>query len=78
MRFNDDMLDALTLVSFLIGVANYNENLTQNDKAEIMERLDTQTTEILERVQAELEKQNDMLSEILSLLRKESKCQNCK
>ena len=78
MRFNDDMLDALTLVSFLIGVANYNENLTQNDKAEIMERLDTQTTEILERVQAELEKQNDMLSEILSLLRKESKCQNFK
>ena len=72
MRFNDDMLDALTLVSFLIGVANYNENLTQNDKAEIMERLDTQTTEILGRVQAELEKQNKMLSEILIMLRKES------
>ena len=72
MRFNDDMLDALTLVSFLIGVANYNENMTQNDKAEIMERLDTQTTEILERVQAELEKQNEMLSKILIMLRKES------
>ncbi len=28
MRFNDDMLDALTFVSFLIGMANYNENLT--------------------------------------------------
>ena len=34
MRFNEDMLDALTLVSFMIGVANYNENLTQNDKSD--------------------------------------------
>ena len=72
MRFNEDMLDALTLVSFMIGVANYNENLTQNDKAEIMERLDTQTTEILEHIQAELEKQNEMLTEILQELKKET------
>ena len=71
MKYNEDFLDALTLVSFMIGVANYNENLTQNDKAEIMERLDTQTTEILEHIQAELEKQNEMMTEILQELKKD-------
>lgn len=66
MKYNEDMLNAITLVSFLIGMANYNENLTQNDKDEIMNRLDEQTKDILMQVQAELEKQNDMLREILN------------
>ena len=71
MKYNEDVLNAITLVSFIIGMANYNENLTQNDKDDIMQSLDKQTTDILEKVQAELEKQNDMLSEILTILRKE-------
>ena len=68
MMYNDNVLDALTLVSFLIGVANYNENLTQNDKNEIMQKLDTQTKDILVRVEKDLEDQNKMLREILGLL----------
>ena len=70
MRFNEDMLDALTLVSFLIGVANYNENLTQSDKDDIMKSLDQQTNDILMRVEEALQEQNEMLIEILQELRK--------
>lgn len=65
MKYNSDMLDTLTFVSFLIAIANYNENLTQSDKADLMAGLDKQTTDILESVRAELEQQNIMLKKIL-------------
>lgn len=68
MLYNQDMLDTLTLISFLIGLANYNENLTQSDKDDIMKRLDQQTKEILIQVQNSLEDQNKMLREILDRL----------
>lgn len=70
MRFNEDMLDALTLVSFMIGVANYNENLTQSDKDDIMKSLDQQTKDILTQIEAQLKEQNEMLEEIITELRK--------
>lgn len=69
MRYNQDMLDTLTLVSFLVGVANYNENLTQSDKDDIMRHLDQQTRDILTRVETALEDQNKMLREILERLK---------
>ena len=62
---NQDFLDALAMVSFLVGIANYNENLTQSDKDDIMRRLDSQTNDILMKVQKELETQNEMLREII-------------
>ena len=68
--YNQNLLDALTLTSFLVGIANYNENLTQNDKDDIMNRLDQQTKDILLRVQESIEEQNKMLREILSRLEK--------
>lgn len=68
MRYNQDMLDAITLVSFLIGMANYNENLTQNDKDDIMNHLDEQTKNILLEVQKSLEEQNNMLRSIMHRL----------
>lgn len=63
MKYNQDILDTLTLVSFLISVANYNENLTQSDKDDLMAGLDKQTAHILGRIQEELEKQNEVLEE---------------
>ena len=68
MRYNQDMLDTLTFVSFLIAIANYSENLTQSDKADLMSGLDKQTAHILGHIQEELEKQNGMLAEILDRL----------
>lgn len=63
--YDDDLLNAIAIVSFIVGVANYNENLTQSDKDDIMKTLDQQTKEILIKIEGELEKQNEMLREIL-------------
>lgn len=65
---NQDFLDALTFVSFVVGIANYNENLTQNDKDDLMRGLDQKTNEMLARIEQDLEEQNIMLREILSRL----------
>lgn len=65
---NQDFLDALSLASFVIGLANYNENLTQNDKAEIMDKLDRQTRDILIDLNQSIEEQNQMLKEIIRRL----------
>lgn len=65
---NQDVLDALAVVSFLIGVANYGENLTQSDKTDLMNSLDRQTKDILTKIEASLEEQNKMLREILKRL----------
>ena len=70
MSYNDNVLDAITLVSFLIGVANYRENLTQSDKEELMKKFDQQTRDILERVETAVEEQNAMLREILELIKR--------
>ena len=66
---NQDFLDALAVVSFLVGMANYNENLTQSDKDDLMKGLDQKTNEILARVEQDLEEQNIMLREILERLK---------
>lgn len=66
---NDNFLDAISIVSFLIGVANYEENLTQSDKDDIMKSLDQQTNEILLHIENSLEEQNKMLREILNKLK---------
>ena len=66
---NQDLLDAITLVSFMVGIANYNENLTQSDKDDIMNRLDEQTKDILLKVSEQLEYQNKLLNEILTKIK---------
>lgn len=68
MYNNQDFMNELQLVSFIIGWMNLQENLTQNDKADIMNRLDQQTKDILGKVEEALEKQNEMLKQILDAL----------
>lgn len=68
--YNQNFLDALAITSFLVGIANYNENLTQNDKDDIMKRLDQQTKDILVKLQKSIDEQNEMLREILRRLEK--------
>lgn len=69
MRNNDDFMDALAIVSFLIGLANYQENLTQSDKDDLLHKLNQQTKDLLERLEKDLEEQNNMLREILNELK---------
>ncbi len=69
MKYNEELLDAITVVSFLLGVANYGENLSQSDKDDMMQMLDKKTNAMLERLENDLEQQNEMLREILERLR---------
>lgn len=68
---NNDLLDLITLLSFILQVANYNENLSQSDKADIMRALDSQTKSILERIENDLAEQNKMMQKILDKLERE-------
>lgn len=36
MQENQSFLDAVSIASFILGIMNYGENLTQNDKSEIL------------------------------------------
>jgi enamine deaminase RidA (YjgF/YER057c/UK114 family) len=65
---NDNLLNAIQIVSFIVGVLNYNENLTQTDKDDIMQKLDQQTKDILQNVEKQLQEQNDLLKRILQKL----------
>ena len=65
---NKDLLDAVSIVSFLIGIANYNENLSQSDKDDLMAKFDEQTNAILVSLKDEIEEQNKMLQHIIELL----------
>ena len=64
-NYNQDLMDSMAIVSFLIGIANYNENLSQSDKDDIMQKLDEQTKVLLEHIEQLLEEQNKMLKAIL-------------
>lgn len=61
-------LDFLNVMSFIIGVMNLNENLTQGDKQELMESLSKQTQTVLTEIHSHLESQDKKIDEILKRL----------
>ena len=64
---NDNFMDAVNLVSFLVGIKNLQENLSQNDKQELMEKFDEQTRTLLQKVEDSVDEQNKMLSDLINL-----------
>ena len=73
-RFNQDFMDLLAVLSFIIGILNYDENLSQSDKDDLMHELDEKTTKMLDKIEEDLEEQNDMLREILKRLEHKNEC----
>lgn len=67
-RFNEDFLDILAILSFAIGIANYDENLSQTDMDNMMHMLDQKTNRMLEQLENDLEYQNSLLTTILEKL----------
>lgn len=65
---NQDLLDAIAIVSFVVGIANYNENLSQSDKDDMMQALDKKTSALLKKLEDDIEEQNRMLTYIIDLL----------
>lgn len=66
---NDELLDIITLLSFILQIQNYNENLSQSDKADLMHALDKQTKELLTRIEESINDQNKKLDEIIERLK---------
>ena len=63
------MLDLITIMSFVIGLMNYDENLTQNDKQELQEDFSRKVNRVLKEIHEHLEKQDAKIEEILLLLK---------
>lgn len=60
-----DFIDLLSIMSFIVGLMNLDENLTQGDKQELMTALDTKTNNLLRELKKELDYQNSLLERIL-------------
>ena len=61
-------LDTISLISFLIGVMNLNENLTQSDKQDLVQELNKKAEQLLTEIHTHLENQDKKLDKILELL----------
>lgn len=66
--FSDDFLESLTVVGFIIGVLNYDENLSQSDKQDMIQSFDNKIENLLEHLDQEIDEQNSMLKEIIERL----------
>lgn len=65
---NLGVLDALNIVSFVIGCLNYEENLTQSDKQELLSELGNKTDLLLGEIHKHLEKQDKDINKIMEVL----------
>ena len=63
-----DLLDTLNIMSFVIGLMNLNENLTQGDKQELMEELSNKADLLLKEIHNHLEEQDKKLDRIMKML----------
>ena len=61
-------LDIITLISFMVGVMNLEENLTQGDKQDLMQEFDTKASSLLKEIHSHLEDQDNKLNQILELM----------
>lgn len=61
--FNQNVLDAITAISFVIGVANYQENISQSDVQDLVQNA-------LRDVHNHLEQQDKKIDEILDILKR--------
>lgn len=65
---NDNLLDAITMVSFIIGVLNFGENLTQSDKQDLVSTFNNKASELLDEIHDHLKNQDMQLKEIINQL----------
>lgn len=65
---NLSMLDILNIISFVIGIMNYDENLSQSDKQDLMSALNEQTNLLLDGIHKHLKEQDKKLDTILEVL----------
>ena len=63
-------LDIISLISFFIGLANLEENLTQGDKQDLQKDLTSKADLLLKEIHNHLEQQDRKLDSILREMKK--------
>lgn len=61
-------VDILSIMSFVIGLMNLDENLIQNDKQELQQDLSNQAHLLLNEIHSHLQNQDDKIDKILEIL----------
>lgn len=67
---NDRQSDILNLISLILGLLNYDENLTQGDKQQIMENSNRVQDEVVNRIDSHLIKQDKKINYLILELEK--------
>ena len=67
---NDRQSDILNLISLILGLLNYDENLTQGDKQQIMENSNRVQDEVVNRIDSHLIEQDKKIDYIIEELEK--------
>jgi hypothetical protein len=68
MNNNLDFLDILSIISFAISIANYNQNLQQSSNDDLMKEIDKKTAELLSKLESDISRQNADISDIKQML----------
>ena len=68
MNNNLDFLDILSIISFAISIANYNQNLQQSSNDDLMKEIDQKTAELLSKLESDISRQNADISDIKQML----------
>lgn len=72
LNYNKDkILEAINLLSFVIGIENLQENREQSKHNDVQMANDKQAKFLLEEISKKFEEQNTILREILNKLNKE-------
>lgn len=66
-------LDILSILSFMIGTMNLNENLTQGDKQDLLKEFSTKADILLKEIHSHLETQDNKLDKILEEISNDSR-----
>ena len=68
--YNQYFLDNLNVASFYLGLLNYQENLTQTDKQDLVHSMQETNEALLTELRKDISEQNAMLREIIQRLDK--------
>lgn len=70
---NNELNSLIDVLSLVVGLINLNENLTQNDKQDLLTTLDNKGESLLNEIHSHLQQQDEKIDEILTILRRNQK-----
>ena len=72
MQNEQSFLDAVTIADFLLSMLNYRENLTQNDKSEILQNSQNVSDTVINKIDKHLQLQDKKIDYIIQMLEQKS------